>query len=53
MRMGSQVTIVSKGGTDQFHGDVFEYLRNGAMDARNFFTTQQEVCPNTTTFSSS
>ena len=52
MRMGSQTTIVSKGGTDQFHGDLFEYLRNGGLDARNFFTTQQEVCPNATTYSS-
>ena len=35
--MGSQTTIVSKGGTNQFHGDVFEFLRNSALDARNFF----------------
>ncbi len=35
--MGSQVVIVSKGGTNQFHGDVFVYLRNSSMDARNFF----------------
>jgi hypothetical protein len=34
---GSQVTIVSKGGTNQLHGSVFEYLRNSALDARNFF----------------
>ena len=37
MQMGSQVVIVSKGGTNQFHGDVFEYLRNSVLDARNFF----------------
>src|SRR5207245_9012227 len=34
---GSQVVIVSKGGTNQLHGSVFEYLRNSALDARNFF----------------
>jgi hypothetical protein len=34
---GSQSTIVSKGGTNQFHGDVFDYLRNSSMDARNYF----------------
>ena len=37
LQMGSQVVIVSKGGGNQFHGDVFEYLRNNHMDARNFF----------------
>jgi len=35
--MGSQTTIVSKGGTNQWHGDAFEYLRNSALDARNYF----------------
>lgn len=37
MNMGSQMTIVSKSGGNQFHGDVFEYLRNRVLDARNFF----------------
>jgi hypothetical protein len=37
MTMGSQMLIVSKGGTNQFHGDAFEYLRNSALDARNYF----------------
>jgi hypothetical protein len=37
MVMGSVTTIVTKGGTNQFHGDVFEYFRNSALDARNFF----------------
>src|ERR1019366_3235171 len=37
MTMGSQVVMVSKGGGNQFHGDVFEYLRNSVFDARNFF----------------
>ena len=35
--MGSQTTIVTKSGTNQFHGDVFEYLRNSALNARNYF----------------
>src|SRR5229473_324752 len=44
MNMGSQMTIVSKGGSNQFHGDVFEYLRNRVLDARNFFDTSQTQC---------
>jgi len=37
MAMGSQMILVSKNGTNQWHGDAFEYLRNSALDARNFF----------------
>ena len=40
MTMGSQMVIVSKGGGNQFHGSVFEYLRNSVLDARNFFDTR-------------
>jgi Carboxypeptidase regulatory-like domain/TonB dependent receptor len=36
LAMGSQIVAVSKGGTNQFHGDVFEYLRNSALDANTF-----------------
>jgi outer membrane receptor protein involved in Fe transport len=35
--MGSQMVMVSSNGTNQFHGDAFEYLRNAALDAKNFF----------------
>ena len=37
LTMGSQMVIVSKGGSNAFHGDAFEYLRNSALDARNYF----------------
>lgn len=40
MTMGSQVAIVSKSGTNKLHGSAFEYLRNSALDARNFFDYQ-------------
>ena len=35
--MGSVTTIVSKGGGNDFHGDLFDYIRNSAMDSRSFF----------------
>ncbi len=34
---GSVVNEVSKSGTNSFHGSVYEFLRNSALDARNFF----------------
>ena len=36
---GGVANVVTKSGTDQFHGGVFEYLRNYAMDAKNYFAT--------------
>ncbi len=34
---GAVVDVITKSGTNQLHGSLFEYLRNSAMDARNFF----------------
>jgi hypothetical protein len=34
---GAVVDVISKSGTNEWHGSVFEFLRNSAMDARNFF----------------
>src|SRR5438132_7068586 len=36
-RAGGQVSVVTTSGTNQLHGSAFEYLRNSALDARNFF----------------
>ncbi len=36
---GSIVDVVTKSGTNQFHGDVYEFLRNKALNARGFFDT--------------
>lgn len=35
--MGGQVNLVSKSGSNQFHGGLFEYFRNNALDARTVF----------------
>lgn len=34
---GGVVNVVTKSGTNQMHGDLFEFLRNGNVNARNFF----------------
>jgi hypothetical protein len=36
-RPGAQVSIVTASGSNQVHGTVYEFLRNSALDARNFF----------------
>jgi len=34
---GSIVTVATRSGTNQFHGEVFDYFRNEWLDARNYF----------------
>jgi hypothetical protein len=34
---GGQISFITKSGSNDFHGSVFEYIRNDALDARNFF----------------
>jgi hypothetical protein len=36
-RAGGQVLVVTQSGTNALHGTLFEFLRNSALDARNFF----------------
>jgi hypothetical protein len=39
---GGIVNVVSKSGTDHIHGSAFEFLRNYALDARNYFATSAD-----------
>ncbi|HYL39517.1 MAG TPA: carboxypeptidase-like regulatory domain-containing protein, partial [Bryobacteraceae bacterium] len=39
---GATVNVVTKSGSNQFHGDLFEYLRNGDVNARNFFAATHD-----------
>src|SRR5208282_5869379 len=36
-RPGAQVNIVTASGSNEFHGDMYEFVRNSALDARNYF----------------
>jgi hypothetical protein len=38
---GGVVTAIFKSGTNDFHGNAFEFLRNSAFDSRNFFDAQK------------
>jgi Carboxypeptidase regulatory-like domain len=38
---GGLVNVVTKSGTNQFHGDGFDFLRNTSLDARNFYAYNQ------------
>lgn len=35
---GGQISVITKSGSNQFHGDAFEFVRNTVLDARNYFS---------------
>lgn len=42
---GGQITVITKSGSNAYHGGLFEYLRNDFMDARNFFDKGAKPAP--------
>jgi hypothetical protein len=42
---GAIVNIATRSGTNQYHGELFEFLRNEKLDARNFFDVNSEPPP--------
>ena len=42
---GGQVNVVTKSGTNSWHGDGFEFLRNTALDAKNYFSLPTDKTP--------
>lgn len=43
IRPGAVVNVVTKSGTNHFHGDLFEFVRNGDFNARNYFAPRQDT----------
>src|SRR6266496_324381 len=42
---GAIANIATRSGTNQYHGEMFEFLRNSALDSRNFFERTPDPAP--------
>src|SRR5438128_1295932 len=43
MHSGAAVNAAMKAGTNEIHGDLFEFVRNGKFNARNFFAAKRDT----------
>jgi hypothetical protein len=43
--LGAVVNFITKSGTNQYHGSLFEYFRNEKMDSRNYFNVAPQLKP--------
>jgi len=41
--VGGMVNVVTRSGTNEFHGEAFEFIRNNFIDATNFFSTSKDT----------
>lgn len=44
-KSGAQVSVVTMSGSNQLHGDIFEFVRNNIFDAENLFTAPNTANP--------
>src|SRR5262249_18021777 len=43
LHSGAAINAVTKSGTNAYHGDLFEFIRNGDFNARNFFASSRDT----------
>src|SRR5207302_3091287 len=43
LKSSGTVSLVTKSGTNDFHGNAFEFVRNGIFNARNSFATKRDT----------
>ena len=43
LKSAGNVSLVTKSGTNEFHGDLFEFVRNGTFNARNAFAAKRDT----------